>query len=170
MTEDTTDYADQIISFIQDIGLTVRFEPVPEDTFLPGILIKDGIILVDREQLKYPGDLLHEAGHLAVIPASRRHETGAYVGYNPAEEMAAIAWSWAALKHLNLAPEIVFHPDGYKGASQSIIDNFSQQRYFGTPILSWLGMTYCAFSSMGSGRMEAVFPQMRKWLADEAPE
>ncbi|WP_028300031.1 hypothetical protein [Oceanospirillum beijerinckii] len=165
-------YTEKMIDFIQEIGLEIEFETLPEKTFLPGILIREGKLVVDRDKLKYPGDLLHEAGHLAVIPKSRRAETGAYVGVNPAEEMAAIAWSWAALKHLELSPEIVFHPKGYKGASQNLIDQFSQEHYIGSPILQWLGL--CDHSGLGqmpeSGEVaDTVFPKMKKWLADELP-
>lgn len=161
---------DKIVAFIRSIGLEANFESVPDDTFLPGILIRDGNIIIDRKRLKYPGDLLHEAGHLAVVPKSRRGKIGAYVGVNPGEEMAAIAWSWAALKHLDLPPEVVFHPDGYKGSSENIVENFSQQRYFGTPILQWLGMCKDPFKYYdGDDKKPMVFPQMMKWLADELP-
>jgi hypothetical protein len=37
----------------------------------------------------------------------------------PGEEMAAIAWSYAACVHLGLEPTVVFHSDGYKGGSES---------------------------------------------------
>ncbi len=80
-----------------------------------------GKLVVDRGKLKYPGDLLHEAEHLAVVETSRRQSIGAYVGFNTDEGLGAIAWSWAALKHLELPPEVVFHPDGYKGMSVNFI-------------------------------------------------
>ena len=54
--------------------------------------------------------------------------------------MAAIAWSWAALVHLRLDPAVVFHQEGYRGGSQSLIENFSMGRFVGVPMLRWMGM------------------------------
>jgi len=38
----------------------------------PGIQIQRGVLVVGEAQLSYPGDLLHEAAYLAVVPAARR--------------------------------------------------------------------------------------------------
>ena len=64
--------AEQIISFLIEIGLEVRKGEIQQTTFLPGIAMDCGALIVDESKLLYPGDLLHEAGHLAVIPAERR--------------------------------------------------------------------------------------------------
>ena len=55
-------------AFVRGIGIDVRAEPLPDDTFLPGLDIRHGAIVVDEARLSYPGDLLHEAGHVAVAP------------------------------------------------------------------------------------------------------
>ena len=55
--------------------------------------------------------------------------------------MMAIAWSYAASVHLQLDPSVVFHADGYRGGSQSLIENFTGGRYIAVPTLQWLGMT-----------------------------
>ena len=68
--------------------------------------------------------------------------------------MAAIAWSYAAALHLNLAPEVVFHAAGYRGGSRSMIENFSAGRYIGVPFLKWIGLT-------GDN-----YPAMTRWLRD----
>ena len=57
-----------IVAFLEEIGLPVRFRDLDEAGFLPGITVEAGGLNVDREKLLYPGDLLHEAGHLAVLP------------------------------------------------------------------------------------------------------
>ncbi len=121
--------AEQIISFLIEIGLEVRRGEIQQTTFLPGIAMDCGALIVDESKLLYPGDLLHEAGHLAVIPAERRKQKRNYVGKKAAEEMMAIAWSYAALVHLGLEPNVVFHADGYRGGSQALIENFTQGRY-----------------------------------------
>ncbi len=152
---------EQVLDFFRTIGLSYQLEPLPASGFLPGVLIKNGTLLIDPEQLSYPGDLLHEAGHIAVMPAATRHllndNVNESAGQGPAEEMAAIAWSWAALQYLNLPPEFLFHPEGYKGGSEAYIEAFTTGQGFGHPMLSWYGMCKAAGT-------EAGYPQMKLWL------
>ena len=54
----------------------------------------------------------------------------------------AIAWSYAAALEIGIPPEIVFHPDGYRGASESMLQNFAEGRYLAVPMLQWVGMTH----------------------------
>lgn len=61
-----------ILDFLRQIGLVVIERSVPACAVLPGISIDHGAIVVDRSALLYPGDLLHEAGHLAVVPPQER--------------------------------------------------------------------------------------------------
>ena len=154
------------LQFLQDIGIETIFRAVPpEQSFLPGLLIENGKIIIDKENLLYPGDLLHEAAHLAVIPATERLEIcGADIGKRkdaPAEEMMAIAWCYAACIHLDIDPHFVFHEKGYKGGGENIIINFKEGRYFGVPVLEWLGMT-----NTKKENNKALFPAMIKWLRD----
>ena len=57
---------ERLVAFVRSIGIDVRTATLPEKTFLPGLDIRNGAILVDAERLTHPGDILHEAGHLAV--------------------------------------------------------------------------------------------------------
>jgi hypothetical protein len=108
---------ERLVAFVRGIGIEVRAATLPEKTFLPGLDIRHGAILVDAERLAHPGDILHEAGHLAVTdPAERRAPTLSPTG---GDEMTSIAWSFAALRHLGLDPAIVFHDDGYKARRRS---------------------------------------------------
>jgi hypothetical protein len=86
----------RIVAFLTGIGLHVEQATVPDDTFLPGIQIDSGRLLYDETRLRYPGDLLHEAGHLAVMLPNQRERAGANVTDAPADEMMAIGWSYAA--------------------------------------------------------------------------
>jgi hypothetical protein len=45
------------------IGFVIRRINIP--TFLPGLQLENGKIIIDTEKLPYPGDIRHEAGHLA---------------------------------------------------------------------------------------------------------
>ncbi len=125
-----------ILAFFDEIGLPYRLAELHENTFLPGIKIETGSLLIDLNQLRYPGDQLHEAGHIAVSDEQARSGLSGDMkdaGHRGGEEMAAIAWSWAALKKIGLAPEVLFHPDGYRGASGTYIEAFTHQWGFGFP-------------------------------------
>ena len=153
----------RIIEFLRAIGLTVEPRDLPNPTFLPGILIEQGKIYYDLEKLDYPGDLLHEAGHLAVVPGVDRCSFGPDVGDDGGLEMAAIAWSYAACLFIGLPVETVFHEAGYRGESDCLLSNFAEGRYLGVPILEWRGMAV----QKKAGRNEGPFyPTMKKWLCD----
>jgi len=144
----------QIVRFLAEIGITVRWDRIEEPTVLPGITIDIGTL--------HPGDLLHEAGHLAVIPGEERAQLVGTAGSDPAREMMAIAWSYAALRHLRLDPAVVFHEGGYRGGSRNLIDNFGAGRYIGVPVLQWLGMTADAGRAAELG--VEPYPNMLRWL------
>lgn len=151
-----------IIQFLRAIGLEIRAGETREDTVLPGVAISQGALVYDEAKLRHPGDLLHEAGHLAMkLPAERAasiHDTGG----DPGEEMAAIAWSYAAAVHLKLPPEVVFHPEGYSGGSAALIENFTAGRNIGVPMLVWHGLTTAA--RHGRPSVGPVYPAMIRWL------
>jgi hypothetical protein len=165
----TNDIASTLISFITSIGIPVWFEPIAETTFLPGLRIRDGGIYVDHDKLKYPGDLLHEAGHLAVIPPADRpllnEDNIGLREHQAAEEMMTIAWTYAVCVHLGIDPHIVFHENGYKGDGANIADNFSEGRYFGVPVLQWIGMT---IDPSGPQKPDdaVCYPQMIRWMRE----
>lgn len=158
-------YLDTITSFINHIGIPCVEGKVKESSFLPGIDIVDGSIIYDATKMQSPGDLLHEAGHIAVLLSEhRQYVTSPDVNGDlqpGGAEMAAIAWSWAAANHLKVPPEVVFHPDGYHGESNAIIDNFSNGRYFGVSLLQWFGMTVEKRTTNAS---DAIYPVMHSWL------
>jgi hypothetical protein len=152
-------YLDQILEFLAGIGLPVREISFDKIGFLPGLLIENGELLLDRSRLLYPGDVLHEAGHIAVTVAAERSLLGANVTENhpekEGEELAVLLWTYAACQVLAIPPAVVFHPAGYKGQSEWLIENFEAGRYIGLPLLVWMGLT----TSEG-------FPQMTRWLRE----
>lgn len=152
--------------FLKETGIEVHFRQITEECFLPGLLIENGKIIVDREKLKYPGDILHEAAHIAVVePAARKNLQGCDIGKrkdNAAEEMAAIAWSYAACVFLEIDPAFVFHAEGYHGDGQTIIDNFGQGHYFGVPMLQLYGMSAEPRNADALGIK--AYPAMQHWM------
>jgi hypothetical protein len=158
----------KIAGFLAEIGLEVEPSPLTDKTFLPGILVRNGRLLVDEAKLKYPGDLLHEAGHLAVSPAKLRPTLSDEVELPEvnmdAIEAHSIAWSYAAALHLNLDPAVVFHPDGYKGQAESLLFNFRIGAYLGVNGLVESGMT--AIGARAGELGTPPYPHMIKWLRD----
>ncbi|MEA5461197.1 hypothetical protein VB796_19190 [Arcicella sp. LKC2W] len=155
----------KITDFIQKIGIPISYCQIAEQTFLPGLLIKNGTLLIDKNQLKYIGDTLHEAGHIALmLPEERKNLSGSLEGQNDSEaiEMAVIAWTYAACLKIEIDPAIVFHPDGYKGDSENILQNFNNGQYFGVPILEWFGMTERIINTQSKNTHS--FPNMVSWI------
>jgi hypothetical protein len=95
-----------------------------------------------------------------MLPAQRA-STGSNAGSDMGDEIAAQTWSYAAAVHLGLSPEIVFHPAGYKGAAQTLIEVYGDGKA-GVPLLQWMGLT------LDSTRAAAVsippYPHMIRWL------
>jgi hypothetical protein len=164
MDEGKQALTEKIVSFLAGIGIRVIRAELHEQTFLPGIMADRGAILIDGSKLLYPGDLLHEAGHLAVISPERRERAKGNMGKDRGEEMMAIAWSYAACVHLGLEPSVVFHDGGYHGWSGAFIENFANGRYVGVPMLQWIGLT--ADSKRAKELGEEPYPHMIKWLLD----
>lgn len=151
---------DLLIQFIRSIGIEVTEGEVAAETFVPGIEIVQGSLVIDRKKLLYPGDLLHEAGHIAVtVPGDRAGMNGNVMVNNPekeGEELAVLLWTYSATVHLQLPPEVVFHPHGYKGQSKWLIESFTSGTYIGLPLLVWMGMTD-----------NESYPQLKSWLRGE---
>jgi hypothetical protein len=155
-----------ILNWLQQIGLTIRLARLAADTFLPGVTLEPCGLVVDPERLLYPGDLLHEAGHLATMLPARRASTGSNAGSDMGDEIAAQTWSYAAAIHLGLPPEIVFHTTGYKGAAESLIQIYRDGNA-GVSLLQWMGLTLDR--TQAAAVSIPSYPHMIRWLRT-APE
>lgn len=161
------DHTRTILNFLTEIELAFELQPITEKTFLPGLILKHGVLLIDKDKLLFPGDILHEAGHVAVCEPIFREclkgnifKNGLLVGREKqamyGEEMAATAWAVAAAKHLSIPLDIIFHSDSYRGANNTLINDFESGNGFGFPLLQAWQMT-CP---------EAGYPNMVKWIRD----
>ncbi|MDQ3804087.1 MAG: hypothetical protein M3416_09690 [Acidobacteriota bacterium] len=159
----------RIADFLDAIGIEVVPARLEGETFLPGILVSGGKLLVDEEKLTYPGDLLHEAGHLAVVPGSLRAGLGGVVNVPgmdmAAVEVLAVAWSYAAARHLDIDLRVVFHEGGYKGKSEGLVFTFGVGVYPGASGLQEAGMT-AASGDLARRLGVPAYPHMLKWLRD----
>ena len=147
------------LRFLDSIGIPVASGSA-EGGFLPGLIFRDGVIVIDPDADVYPGDLLHEAGHFAVTdPATRPAMSDP--GDDPAQEMASLAWSAAAGIACGMPLEVVFHEHGYKGGGAGLAAQFAQGSGPGVPMLAWYGMTA---EPHGATPDQPGFPVMQRWL------
>ena len=155
-----------ILAFLRDVGLRVHEAALPADTFLPGIRLVDGGLVVDPERLAWPGDLLHEAGHLAVLPPDVRaiaHDDLVDETTVPhAGEPEAMAWAWAAAMAIGLPPDVLLHEGGYHARSRDILQMYAFGIYPGLRGLCEAGLAEAHGFTPVTG--DAVYPAMRRWL------
>jgi hypothetical protein len=157
----TDPLTDRIADFLRQIGIEVAPATLEASGPCPGVEARDGVLFIDEARLAHVGDLLHEAGHVAVCdPATRR--SLAAIGGDPCEEMAAMAWSYAAARRLDIDPTTVFHEGGYKGGSQALVAASGHDGAPGVPMLEWFGMTLGARKAAAEGAHP--FRHMLRWL------
>lgn len=141
-----------ILQFLDRIGIAAKRDDTKRDSFLEGVRIVDGGLVFDPS-LRWPGDLLHEAGHIAMAPATQRPSLNDTL--DTGDEVAAIAWSYAAIVAIGLDPSVLFHRDGYRGQSPALLFSFTHGVYPGVHGLVQAGMT-----------VAGEYPRMIRWLRD----
>jgi hypothetical protein len=158
----------KILDFLNEIQINVIEKELGDSTFLPGLAIGSNCIQIDFDKLLYPGDILHEAGHLAVTTSEERILIGtdsmSKEWPTQGDEIVSMLWSYAASCHLELPIEFVFHPNGYKNESPWLIENYTNENYIGLPLLEWMGLTINKERASQEGKKP--FPTMVKWLRD----
>ena len=147
----------RITAFLSEIGIAVQAAELGDDCFLPGIAVERGRLLVDETRLKWPGDLLHEAAHIALAPPEARPLMSgdvAVAGLDAALlEKAAVPWSYAAALAVGIEPAVVFHGGGYRGKSEGLLRTFGFGVYPGLNLLVDAGLTTAD-----------AYPRMLRWL------
>jgi hypothetical protein len=150
----------KLTTFVRSTGIEVQACRIDWKSRFPGLDIRADAVLVDESRLIHPGNILHEGGHIAVHdPARRSHPM-----FSPTkgEELGALAWSYAAALHLGLSAETVFYPGSFAGWATALIENFSQGRYLGIPLLQRYGMA-CE-PRLARERGVEPYPHMLRWV------
>jgi hypothetical protein len=161
------DTADRIVAFLRGIGIVVREAGLDDPSFLPGVAIVAGELVFDRARLTWPGDLLHEAGHIAVTPAAQRALLPGLLDGPPVAfggEVEATAWAYAATLAIGLPPEVLFHAGGYHGRSAELAMTYSHGVYPGGHGLAQAGLARIGEQARRLG--VAPYPHMVRWLRE----
>jgi hypothetical protein len=169
--------------FLTALGFAVREEPQVSG-FLEGVAIRNGDLVVRAAEDEIAGELLHEAGHLAVLPTRFRHlasgdlsqvnelmhdwmmREGHLVHPDDPQirsilqcgECEASAWSYAAALAIGIDTRVPFYR-GYEGDGLIVHDQIASGRYFGVHGLAAGGMT-----ELPKPWSAQPFPAMKRWL------
>ena len=171
------------VRFLNEIGL--RCEPrAGAAGFVAGVVIERGALFFD--DVARASNLLHEAGHLAVVPSRFRPLFNGNVSGGQKAMMAAIdfsnpdssearaalscsdpeatAWAWSAGKRVGLAPEEIILDAEYGGDGPSVRAALQACCYAGIH-----GLAHSGFCVVRPGRLSAIrglpaYPQLARWL------
>lgn len=155
--------AARCLAFLSDVGIpTVPLPSGAASQAINGLAILGGALAIDPESTIWPGDLLHEAGHIAIVTADRR-ATMDEVAMSRDEELMAIAWSYAASRVCGVELRQLFHTDGYKGRSEFAASCYAVGYFVGADLLAQAGMAHLDLASaLAAG--EPTYPVMLRWL------
>lgn len=185
---------DPIVAFMRDLGVSVEYGDGAHGGFLPGVNIHGGVIHVDPDTLVGSGDVLHEAGHIIVVPrrfwprlesdllASTQALIDEQNGRNETPdprlalavsqgEWIAQAWSYAACLRLGVSPGCVFFPGAYKyhdyEERHPMQAWLEQGAHYGPLHMANTGMTGFSglFAYMGDNGLPP-FPDVTRWTVD----
>lgn len=174
-------HSERALSFLSDIGLPVAVERGARG-FIEGVELRDGGLRVDP--MASVSNVLHEAGHLAIVPSKFRHYLSGNIAHGlqqAFEEMEehglpgddplyrkmlqtgdteATAWAWAAGKALNIPEELIIRDEDYDGTDESLRLGLSLGAYLG--IHGIANADFC--TPRRSHRGLPVYPQLAFWL------
>lgn len=175
-------HAEAAMQFLTSIGLTVKVEDGARG-FIEHVAILDGGLRVDP---RAPASgLLHEAGHLAIVPTRFRHylsgdlgqgmkrafEELNQLGLDPeaplmramlqVSDPEATAWAWAAGKAIGLPDQKIIQDDEYQGEGGFIRFALASNSYVGINGLSHAG--FCV-PRVNPYRPLPVYPSLAHWL------
>lgn len=174
-----------VVTFLQAIGLPVEWvDHWDGESFMDLVRIQHGGLVVQKEAAV--ADVLHEAGHLAVVPApyrtwihddvdvglERMLDAIETLALDPddalpkaamqAGEAEATAWAWAAGVHLGLAPHTIIADSDYQGMGQSL--RVALGRGCDPGIRGLCRAGFCGQGSLAAQRGLPVYPALAFWL------
>ena len=177
--------------FVRSIGIPVQLteeNAALAGGFLPKIQVSAGGLIVDVTQV-FPGDILHEAGHLAVIPAVFRPQASGHLeavhaamsshlqenieglmscpedpvcrAIMQADDPESTAWQYAAAQAIGLPDEWLFPEDAFDGEAANTLAALRARQYLGINGLQAAGWTVLRRNPR---RDVPEYPKLAFWL------
>lgn len=193
-------WALQVIVFLESIGISVLIvDDVaesagggPSPTFLPHVRIVEGGLHIKLKDV-FPGDILHEAGHLAILAPEFRHlanddldevnilmgdyldKHGEKLGHSPEDPVCrtilqsgdteATAWQYAAAQYIGLPDNLLFPKGSYEGDPESVLLALKSVSFLGIHGLAAAGWTLVRDSARSPNfGSKPVYPSLNFWL------
>jgi hypothetical protein len=175
-------YVQQTVDFLNEIGIPTSVVPGASD-FLELVKVIDGRLEVDPAVPV--SNILHEAGHLAIVPSAFRHlmsgdlEEGVRRMFDEikklelhpddplsraamqASESEATAWAWAAGTHLEIPQELIILDSEYQNDGADIRFMLMANSHFGVHGLMHAG--FCV-ARKNPRRDLPVYPKLAFWV------
>ncbi|MBB4861572.1 hypothetical protein HNP46_000383 [Pseudomonas nitritireducens] len=180
----STEYSAVAVNFLREIGLTlVEVPSIPNASFLEDVRVVEGTLhyLASAKAC----NLLHEAGHVAIVPAKYRHlmnddvEVGVKAMFQQMEidhvmpgtpefqaglqvsEAEASAWSWAAGLAAGIPEELIIEDWCFEGEGALQRTRFLSNMHYGVNGLATAGFCRTRETDLRPG---VVFPELNFWL------
>jgi hypothetical protein len=151
--------------------------------FVDGVQIKNGKIFYCPIKAT-PSNILHEAGHLAIIPNKYRGKAqdnlsavmsvmakeidfsnpdiGDARAFMQCGDTEATAWAYAFGKRIGLSEKLIIDDKDYDGSGATIRIQLKSSHYMGINGLAAAG--FCARPGMHSHKPSNIYPNLSKWL------
>jgi hypothetical protein len=178
-----------MLTFFDDIGMKYEEDANASGGPIDGIYINHGTLRFNRHARNIEANLLHEAGHVAIIPAQFRDQAEGdlegiseiarkYLDDNPngagihedpvirmliqVGEAEAIAWTYAVVVHLNLDLRQCFEigfPTIDDKDGSTVSLRFKMGDHYGIHGLKHAGMT-----DLPQAKTDFSYPKMHRWM------
>lgn len=179
---DVDPYLHQVVEFLREIGLDVEYLPGATG-FTNHCMVVKGTLRIDPRCRA--SALLHEAGHLAVVPQQYRHlfdgdvvlgqialmdavslmplaiDSKLYRAAVQAGETEATAWAFACGRNLGIPPEWIIRDDEYSGDGAVERLRLLTNGHLGINGLSFAG--FCKARDFHHGDLP-TYPELAFWM------
>jgi hypothetical protein len=173
----------RVVSFLRGVGIPCVIVPGAKG-FMPGVRIHQGGLQIAPEAVL--GDVLHEAGHLAVLPGRFRRlanddvsavqklmmDTVDFTNPDVGEARAALqsgdaeatAWAWAAGEYLQLDPAQVVRNRHYGGTGRDMRMALQARAYLGIHGLASAGFCVTRPGPLEKAKGLPAYPRLAMWV------
>lgn len=168
-----------VINFLNSIGIKCHIVENVKNSFLKAILIKDGELYLTKKC--NISDILHEAGHLAILPPLYRKQANGDLKvllkkmykeidttlpenekYMYCEDNEATAWAFSCGTYLKLPHSQIILKKQYQNTGKDVLFGLRHNSHFGIHGLARAG--WCSVKKIHTTVDKPLYPNLNKWL------